>query len=73
MSFEVLRHVHGPDVRVPSSCVRAFSALRWRNIFLIPVVLFPVAATVVHTVIVVKFSSVKPTDDLHCDSSDPEW
>lgn len=50
-----------------------FSALRWRNIFVIPTVIFPVAATIVHTVVVFKTSSVKPTDDLHCDSSDPEW
>lgn len=48
-------------------------ALRWRNIFVIPIIIFPIAATVVHTIVVLKTSSVKPTDDLHCDSSDPEW
>jgi hypothetical protein len=51
----------------------SLSALRWRNIFVIPTVIFPVAATIVHTIVVLKTSSVKPTDDLHCDSSDPEW
>ncbi|KXN85570.1 hypothetical protein AN958_11137 [Leucoagaricus sp. SymC.cos] len=47
--------------------------LKWRNIFLVPVVIFPILASVAHTIVVVKFDSAKPTDDLHCDSSDPEW
>lgn len=53
--------------------VWGLSALRWRNIFWLPVVVFPIVATVVHVVVVIKFDSVKPTDDLHCDSSDPLW
>lgn len=50
-----------------------FSTLRWRRVFWIPVLVFPLAATLVHVVAVVKLDSVKPTDDLHCDSSDPLW
>ncbi|KAF9447826.1 hypothetical protein P691DRAFT_819389, partial [Macrolepiota fuliginosa MF-IS2] len=49
------------------------TALQWRNIFLLPVVIFPILATIVQTVVVLKLDAVKPTDDLHCDSSDPLW
>ncbi|KAF8999070.1 hypothetical protein BDQ17DRAFT_1246859 [Cyathus striatus] len=48
-------------------------ALKWRNIYYIPVVIFPFLATVVHIAFVFVFDSSKPSDNLHCDSSDPEW
>jgi len=49
------------------------TTLRWRQVFWIPVLVFPLVATLVHVIAVVKLDSVKPTDDLHCDSSDPLW
>ncbi|KAF8801083.1 hypothetical protein BYT27DRAFT_7310995 [Phlegmacium glaucopus] len=48
-------------------------SLKWRAGYLYPTVVFPVVATIIHTVFIFKFDSVRPSDDLHCDSSNPEW
>ena len=50
-----------------------YRSLKWRSLYLYPTVVFPVVATIIHTTFVFKFNSVHPTDDLHCDSSKPEW
>ncbi|KAF8624982.1 hypothetical protein AX15_005615 [Amanita polypyramis BW_CC] len=49
------------------------AALEWRPLFSIPVIIFPSIATAVHIALLVKFDAVQPTDDLHCDASNPEW
>ncbi|KAF8962296.1 hypothetical protein BDZ97DRAFT_1120879 [Flammula alnicola] len=48
-------------------------ALKWRNIYAAPIIAFPLIATIIHIIFILKFDSVKPSDDMHCDSTDPEW
>ncbi|KJA26933.1 hypothetical protein HYPSUDRAFT_84331 [Hypholoma sublateritium FD-334 SS-4] len=48
-------------------------AFRWRNIYAVPILVFPFVGTVVHIVGVLKFDSAQPSDDIHCDSTAPEW
>ncbi|KAI0264748.1 hypothetical protein BC834DRAFT_970673 [Gloeopeniophorella convolvens] len=49
------------------------SALMWRKTYYLFVVAFPVLASTAHLVAVLKTGSVKPLDDLHCDSVSPLW
>ncbi|PFH48090.1 hypothetical protein AMATHDRAFT_125177, partial [Amanita thiersii Skay4041] len=49
------------------------TVLRWRPAFLFPIVVYPAVATVIHVTLALKFDAIQPTDDLHCDSSRPEW
>lgn len=58
---------------VGAFCWLVCRTLKWRSIYLYPTVVFPVVATIIHTVFVFKFNSVHPSDDLHCDSTHPEW
>lgn len=41
--------------------------------YTIPIVAFPIIASTIHVIFIVKFDSVHPTDEMHCDSSNPEW
>lgn len=60
-----------------ASCARRLmiqpSAFRWRNIYAVPILVFPLVGTAVHIVGVLKFDSAQPSDDIHCDSTAPEW
>ncbi|KAF8340117.1 hypothetical protein F5887DRAFT_1228293, partial [Amanita rubescens] len=47
--------------------------LSWRRIFILPVIVFPIVATVIHVMLIYKFNAVQPTNDLHCDDTHPEW
>ncbi|KAK0446084.1 Rhamnogalacturonase B, N-terminal-domain-containing protein [Desarmillaria tabescens] len=49
------------------------SVLVWRNHYYFTLLVFPIVATIVEIVIIIKLDAVKPTDDLHCDASDPIW
>ncbi|KAJ3514092.1 hypothetical protein NLJ89_g2571 [Agrocybe chaxingu] len=49
------------------------SALKWRNMYGIPIVMLPVVATAIHVALIFKFDAVQPADDLHCDTNDPLW
>ena len=49
------------------------SLLSWRRIFILPVIVFPIVGTVIHVMLIYKFNSVQPTNDLHCDDTHPEW
>ncbi|CAA7268443.1 unnamed protein product [Cyclocybe aegerita] len=49
------------------------SALKWRNLYGIPIVMLPVVATAIHIALIFKFDAVQPADDLHCDTNDPLW
>ncbi|KAF8156935.1 hypothetical protein B0H34DRAFT_711243 [Crassisporium funariophilum] len=48
-------------------------ALKWRNIYIIPTIAFPLIASIIHIVFLFKFDPIHPTDDMHCDATDPEW
>jgi len=41
--------------------------------YAVPIVAFPIIASTIHVIFIVKFDSVHPTDEMHCDSSNPEW
>ena len=41
--------------------------------YTVPIVAFPIVASTVHVIFIVKFNSVHPTDEMNCDSSKPEW
>lgn len=47
--------------------------LSWRRIFILPVIVFPIVATVIHVMLIYKFNSVQPANDMHCDDTHPEW
>ncbi|KAF9480923.1 hypothetical protein BDN70DRAFT_855953 [Pholiota conissans] len=49
------------------------TGLKWRTFYLVPIVGFPVVASIVHIALVIKFDSAQPSDDMHCDSTAPEW
>jgi len=48
-------------------------ALKWRSIYAVPVVVFPTISSTIHVIFLVKFNSTQPTNDMHCESSNPEW
>ncbi|KAF8180420.1 hypothetical protein BJ912DRAFT_981261 [Pholiota molesta] len=48
-------------------------ALQWKNIYAVPTIAFPLLASIVNIVLILKFDSVQPSDDMHCDSTSPEW
>lgn len=47
--------------------------LAWRSLYYIPIVVFPIAATAADIAVIIKLDAVHPTDDLHCDASNPIW
>lgn len=49
------------------------ASLNWRPAYSIPIIIFPIVGTAIYVAFVVKFNSVHPTDDFHCDSTNPEW
>ena len=57
----------------PCADIRPSTVLAWRRLYLIPVVIFPVLASIVQISVVVKLDAIQPNDDLHCDANDPEW
>lgn len=58
----------------PSSVVMtASSTLAWRNRYLFPIVVFPLAALAIAVPVLLSLHAIQPTDDLHCDASHPIW
>jgi hypothetical protein len=49
------------------------SPLCWRKYYLLPMGVFPLLASAAQITIVFKFDAVNPTDDFHCDASNPIW
>ncbi|KAF9018122.1 hypothetical protein BDZ89DRAFT_960485 [Hymenopellis radicata] len=48
-------------------------ALVWRHIYALPMVVFPILASAVQIAVVLKLDAVKPSDDIQCDATDPQW
>lgn len=66
----------------PQSCVSilqflrdilttASRALRWRPIYLIPLIVIPVVFPVIQLVLVIQKDAAKPSDNIHCDITGP--
>ncbi|KAG8216488.1 hypothetical protein J3R82DRAFT_6600 [Butyriboletus roseoflavus] len=49
------------------------SALAWKDIYYFPILIFPLACLSVSLPILLGMNAIEPTDDLHCDASNPEW
>jgi len=48
-------------------------ALRWRTRYLFPIVVFPLLASTIQIVVVLKLHAAQPSNELHCDASAPVW
>ncbi|KAF8899817.1 hypothetical protein CPB84DRAFT_1119763 [Gymnopilus junonius] len=60
-------------VRKPKTWGDSATALRWHNIYVVPLVVFPIISSAVYIPLVLKFNSLHPSDDMFCDASSPEW
>lgn len=50
-----------------------FRTLAWRNIYFIPIVVFPLICLSISAPAPLHVNPIQPTDDLRCDASHPEW
>ncbi|TFK22371.1 hypothetical protein FA15DRAFT_706403 [Coprinopsis marcescibilis] len=48
-------------------------SFRWEHTYLLPVAVFPLAATSVYIACVLKLHSVNPVREFYCESSTPQW
>ncbi|KAF4616886.1 hypothetical protein D9613_008580 [Agrocybe pediades] len=48
-------------------------AMKWKNAYYAPIVAFPVLGSIVYIVCLFKYDAVQPSDDMHCDTTSPEW
>ncbi|KAJ7599272.1 hypothetical protein C8J56DRAFT_916277 [Mycena floridula] len=60
-------------VRKPKNWDKYQHVLVWRNCYLIPLVVVPLAATGAQLAVILKLDAVGPSDDMHCDVKDPIW
>ncbi|KAJ7910640.1 hypothetical protein B0H13DRAFT_1484307, partial [Mycena leptocephala] len=47
------------------------SSLRWRPIYILPVVIFPLVLSALRIGLIIKYNAVQPFDAMHCDASEP--
>ncbi|KIJ61409.1 hypothetical protein HYDPIDRAFT_115868 [Hydnomerulius pinastri MD-312] len=58
----------------PSTMIStAASTLAWNNKYYIPIVMFPLTCLAVSVPVLLKLDAIQPTNDLHCDASNPIW
>ncbi|KAJ6590567.1 hypothetical protein DFH09DRAFT_207619 [Mycena vulgaris] len=48
-------------------------SLKWRPIYILPVVIYPLLNILVQLVLNHQYDAIQPTDDMHCDASHPLW
>lgn len=53
--------------------IRELRTLSWKPVYWWIVGVFPACASALQIAIIVKTGAVKPSDDLHCDATDPLW
>jgi hypothetical protein len=53
--------------------IRDFRTLGWRPSYWLILGVFPACASAVQITVLIKFDATKPSDDLHCDASNPMW
>ncbi|KZP10653.1 hypothetical protein FIBSPDRAFT_200226 [Athelia psychrophila] len=51
----------------------AGSTLKWRNYYIFPTVVFPIAFTSIQATLIHHYNAYSPADDLWCDINDPIW
>ncbi|KAH7882373.1 hypothetical protein F5I97DRAFT_1909772 [Phlebopus sp. FC_14] len=56
-----------------STVTSATSALAWHPRYLLPIVVFPLACFAIAVPILLELDAIQPSDDLHCDVSNPVW
>ncbi|KAJ7096780.1 hypothetical protein B0H15DRAFT_774172 [Mycena belliarum] len=44
-------------------------SLRWRRVYIIPVIVYPATISVVQITLNLHFNAIQPTDEMHCDAS----
>ncbi|KAI5832263.1 hypothetical protein K523DRAFT_149979 [Schizophyllum commune Tattone D] len=49
------------------------NTLKWRPIYIVPVVVLPVVLTAIQTGLYIHFDAVGPSGAIHCDANDPIW
>ncbi|TFY77593.1 hypothetical protein EWM64_g6421 [Hericium alpestre] len=49
------------------------STLSWRPSYFFLVVVYPALAFTAHLTVLLKLDAVKPSNDMHCDATDPLW
>ncbi|PPR02268.1 hypothetical protein CVT24_011617 [Panaeolus cyanescens] len=57
----------------PKSWGDGKKALRWKRVYLLPIVVMPIIAVSVFIGVIVRFDPLVAVDDIHCDANDPEW
>ncbi|KAF7350474.1 Phosphatases II [Mycena venus] len=46
-------------------------AFKWRPVYYLPVIVFPLVATAIRVFLLLKYDAVQPFDALHCDAAEP--
>ncbi|KAI9460795.1 hypothetical protein HD554DRAFT_2132394, partial [Boletus coccyginus] len=49
------------------------SALAWKNKYYLPILVFPLVCLSISLPVLISMDAIQPTDDLHCDATQPEW
>jgi hypothetical protein len=48
-------------------------AFKWRNIYIWPIIVFPLIFCIGDTFLVLWFDAIHPTHEMRCDVRDPLW
>lgn len=81
VSFSYVFAVHhvssriSPSANNPNLQTTLRRLLRWRPVYLIFILAYPVAALVAHLTVIIKFDAVNTfsDDNFECDATDPLW
>src|SRR5262245_53045832 len=62
------------QVQIPrSSDFELSRVLAFRPLYYFSIVGFPILVAIIDVVVILKLDAVKPSDDLHCDATNPLW
>ncbi|KAF7323925.1 Phosphatases II [Mycena kentingensis (nom. inval.)] len=48
-------------------------AFKWRPLYIIPVVVYPVLMSAIQITLIFTFDAVQPANEMHCDATNPMW
>ncbi|KAJ7096774.1 hypothetical protein B0H15DRAFT_1019764 [Mycena belliarum] len=68
MAFCIATNFH---ILRPKTWANLEQSLRWRKVYIIPVIVYPATISVVQIALNLHFDAIQPTDEMHCDASDP--
>ncbi|KAJ7716583.1 hypothetical protein DFH07DRAFT_353821 [Mycena maculata] len=57
----------------PKLWVNMEESFKWRPIYILPVVVYPLLNTFLLVALIAKYDAVQPTDGMYCDATDPLW